>query len=358
MKKTELMNWEDFLPAYCAAHPELTLQDIEKLLYQGTFGGRHLMLQCQRVEAGIREELQELQDTELLQPLPGAYARVHLGYLQQTGLSPAALAKLFCRSAQRTDGSIQELEQQLDTVLALCREGKIPFSTEEAQKQFAQWKEAGYPARRHSAAYREAYHPAYRVLAKEYVRLLPLLAELENCMQQKRCVLLAIEGCAGSGKSSLAALLQELYGGEIVPVDDFFLRPEQRTPERYAQPGGNMDRERLEAEVLMPLLSGQEEICYRPFDCHTMSLRNPVHLRRAHLIIVEGSYSMHPQLERYYDLSVFLQVSPEEQYARILRRDGEEWAKIFQDRWIPLENVYFAETRAAERCRFLVEESV
>ena len=34
-------------------------------------------------------------------------------------------------------------------------------------------------------------------------------------------------------------------------MDDFFLRPEQRRPERFAEPGGNVDRERFAAEVLV-----------------------------------------------------------------------------------------------------------
>lgn len=33
-------------------------------------------------------------------------------------------------------------------------------------------------------------------------------------------------------------------------ADDFFLRPEQRTPERLAEPGGNLDRERMKSEVI------------------------------------------------------------------------------------------------------------
>ena len=57
-------------------------------------------------------------------------------------------------------------------------------------------------------------------------------------------------------------------------MDDFFLRPEQRTPERYAEPGGNVDRERFLAEVLIPLRAG-ETVQYRRFDCSTFTVLPP-----------------------------------------------------------------------------------
>ena len=47
--------------------------------------------------------------------------------------------------------------------------------------------------------------------------------------QGKRTVL-AIDGPCGSGKTTLAALLARLYDCPVFHADDFFLRPEQRTP--------------------------------------------------------------------------------------------------------------------------------
>ena len=54
-------------------------------------------------------------------------------------------------------------------------------------------------------------------------------------------------------------------------MDDFFLRPEQRTPERFSEPGGNVDRERFLSEVLLPLRQG-EAVDYRRFDCATFTI--------------------------------------------------------------------------------------
>ena len=71
---------------------------------------------------------------------------------------------------------------------------------------------------------------------------------------------------------------------------------------------------------------------------------------------MEGSYSFHPELESYYNLSVFLDISPEAQRRRILERNGLECGQMFFDRWIPLENTYFQATRTAERCTLRLKE--
>ena len=85
----------------------------------------------------------------------------------------------------------------------------------------------------------------------EHIR--PLLVRIDRLMAERERVLVAIDGGSASGKTTLGALLQSIYACPVFHMDDFFLRPEQRTPERYAQPGGNVDRERFWQEVLEPL---------------------------------------------------------------------------------------------------------
>ena len=51
---------------------------------------------------------------------------------------------------------------------------------------------------------------------------------------------IAIDGMAASGKSTLAARLAEELDGCVIHMDDFFLPPELRTQERLSSPGGNV----------------------------------------------------------------------------------------------------------------------
>jgi uridine kinase len=159
-------------------------------------------------------------------------------------------------------------------------------------------------------------------------------------MLAERPVRLAIEGGSASGKSTLAALLQDIYACTVFHMDDFFLRPEQRTEARFAEPGGNVDRERFLDEVLAPLLRG-ERVTYRPFDCSVGALSDPITADASRLTVIEGAYSMHPELAGCYDLSVFLHISPELQRARILVRNSPRMAERFFAEWIPLEHRYF-----------------
>ena len=89
-------------------------------------------------------------------------------------------------------------------------------------------------------------------------------------------VIIAIDGRCGAGKTTLAQYLEEQTGATVFHMDDFFLRPEQRTPERFNTPGENVDHERFLFEVLEPLRKGVVELPYQRFDCKTQSLQDVV----------------------------------------------------------------------------------
>ena len=184
----------------------------------------------------------------------------------------------------------------------------------------------------------------------------PLFAELDRQLAGELPVRLAIEGGSASGKTTLGQILAERYGCTVFHMDDFYLRPEQRTASRFAEPGGNVDRERFLEEVLLPLRRG-EKIFYRRFDCATMQLRKPIEIVPGKPVVTEGAYSMHPELAPYYDLSVFLDISPELQRDRISHRNTPEKAKRFFTEWIPMEQAYFAAFDIPARCTLRISIS-
>ena len=184
----------------------------------------------------------------------------------------------------------------------------------------------------------------------------PLFAELDRQLAGELPVRLAIEGGSASGKTTLGQILAERYGCTVFHMDDFFLRPEQRTASRFAEPGGNVDRERFLEEVLLPLRRG-EKIFYRRFDCATMQLQKPIEIVPGRLVVTEGAYSMHPELAPYYDLSIFLDISPELQRERISHRNTPEKAKRFFTEWIPMEQAYFAAFNIPARCTLRISIS-
>ena len=180
-----------------------------------------------------------------------------------------------------------------------------------------------------------------------------LVERAEALLREKGRAVIAIDGRCGSGKTTLAGLLAARWDCTLLHADDFFLRPEQRTPARLAQPGGNFDRERFYAEALAPLLAGRDAL-YRPYDCHAGCLRPPVAAPLRPVILIEGSYCCHPDLWGCYDLHVFVTAPLDVRLARLTRRPGVDLA-AFRTRWIPLEEAYFAAERLEERCDILVK---
>lgn len=335
-------------------YPELQIQDLFKFIYQSAFGCEHLVSDEASVKAYLLKEAGDCvpASEELVLPLDGEYCRVHLDYLRK-GLSADTFARLFVLSGKPVEDGECALKEKLEVLRELVLQGELPFSVEELDKKTEEWRQSGYPACHHSEQYRRSYAPAYRLLKKEYALFLPLFAKLDAMMQKGR-VILAVEGGSASGKTTLAGLLQQVYDATVFHMDDFFLRPEQRTPERFAEPGGNVDRERFQEEVLQPFGRG-EAILYRPFDCRTFSLGEPVRVEPGKLVVVEGAYSMHPELRKYYDVSLFLDVSPVLQRKRIKKRNSPELAKRFFEEWIPMEQRYFEELKIKEQCDMCVK---
>ena len=312
-------------------------------------GCEHLVSNYAAAVDYIRREHSAMQSPSaiLTDRLDGEYSRVHLSYLD-CGLSAETLGKLFCKSAKASPNGRAEIENKLKVARELIADGSLPFSPNEFDKAATAWAEHSYRAIHHSNKFRKVYNPAYRVIANKYVNFLPLFCEIDKLLQKGSAVV-AIEGGAASGKTTLSGMLEEIYDCTVLHVDDFFLRPEQRTPERLSEIGGNMDRERFLSEVLVPLRQG-DNVSYRRFDCSSQKIMPPENISPKKLTVIEGSYSMHPSLAEFYDLSVFLEISPEKQRERILTRNSPEFATRFFEEWIPKERAYFSHFGIKETC--------
>ena len=355
----------ELLIMHYQAYPKLQIQDIFKFLYQSAFGCEHLVSSCETVTEYIQKEYDTITlnhvitaesvngtgDSVTVEPLDGGYCRVPLFCLSQ-GLTANTLGRLFYLSSKKEKNGLSNLLEKLRIAQALVLENILPFSPVEFEKAVHDWEHNGYPAIHHSDIFRKTYNPSYRVISTAYLPFLPFLTELDRRLA-KSPVKLAIEGGSASGKTTLSKLLADLYDCTVFHMDDFFLRPEQRTPDRYAEIGGNVDRERFLTEVLQPL-SRNETIYYQRFDCSSMTLETAVPLVPKHLTVIEGAYAMHPELVTGYNFTIYLDISPELQKKRILRRNSAQMAERFFNEWIPLEQKYFSATAIKERCDLVI----
>jgi len=345
----------EILTLHSRMYPRMEAADYIKLIYQNEFGPGHL--KEEDAERYLREECATITAKDgsvppQVEPIGNGLCRLYFGAeLVSSGLLEV-VARLVSTTAAARHGTQEAFENKLEVLKELSEGGVLPLPIGDLNAAITEYRAAGAPVPRHSDAYRSEYRPHYRVIKAAYGDFFPAFQAVQAQLNQKQTVIAAIDGRCGSGKTFLAQLLAEGFDCPILHMDDFFLTPEAKTPERLAQPGGNVDYERFWNEVLRPLIRG-EAARFRPYDCGTGAYRPEVSVPPGGLVLVEGSYSQHPALRESYDLRFFLTCSAEEQAARLRRRCGEELLQRFRQEWIPLEEQYFA-AFAPEQCANLV----
>lgn len=325
------------LEQHVRSHPELELQDAIKFLYQSCMGPGHLGLDPQAVLNRLEVEWADVDgdaDAPLTEPLGGGLCRLSLCACKGQGLEPSTLAALFLHTAQTVTPDRKGLEDSLNLLYTL------PFPRTEVDQVLEDYRKAGMPAVHHSDRYRRAYSPAYRIVDQDLARLLPLLSAIDRHRHTHTQTLVALDGPCATGKTTLGGLLAQLYQCPLFHMDDFFLPPERKTPQRLAEPGGNVDAERFLAEVLAPLSCGAP-VQYRPYRCHAGTLGEEISVPASSLAVVEGVYSLRPDLQPYYHVRCFLDAPWLVRRERLLKRGGAEALDRFETLWIPLEDAYF-----------------
>ncbi len=320
-------------------YPKAGLSDFIKLLYQSEFGGGHLI--ADPADSLKRLETERASAINAGEPLftdiGDGWSRVSV-FAAPDHYSLKTLNGLFVGSANAARGTLPGFLEKIRILLDMLEKGALPFSKEEAEEYLAAYQQAGYPPVSHSPAYRAAYSPAYRVILKRHLWPGVLFRTLEQSLFAGTPFIVAIDGNCGSGKTTLSALLEQLFSANVFHMDDFFLPPDKRTVARLACPGGNVDHERFLAEVLLPLKKG-EDVTLRPFSCGENRFLPPRRVAYRPLNIVEGSYSLHPNLRPHYDLKVALRLDPGVQLKRLKAREAD--VTPFIQKWIPLEELYF-----------------
>ena len=147
-------------------YPGMTPQDLIKLIFQGEFGGGHLLTDYDRCLAWIeREYLNTAQqsDAELYEDIGFGFARLQLSALDRVEMTPRQAADLFFASASVMCGDRDRYLKKLDLLPSLV-DGRFSFGAEELSAFITDYLRAGGGMISHSEPYREKYHPAYRVI--------------------------------------------------------------------------------------------------------------------------------------------------------------------------------------------------
>lgn len=337
------MDFERYLTQQISLHPSMQPRDVVKLCYQAAHGAEHLLADTGMAWNYLKQEYDAVAavDGALYEQISDHVCRVNLSAWKAKALPVEWLFRMFVASCKVQEDGAAQFARYLQAAETMVHAGAAGFSAAEWDRYLCEYKAMGMPAVHHSEAYRRQEHPAYRIVNSRFCRTIAILEAAKVYLQGNNPCVIAIDGRAASGKTTLAHCLQQVLDADVIHMDDFFVPPALRSEERFRKPGENIHHERFAEEVL-PFIAKQAPFAYRVFDCSRMDYHGTREIGNKAFRIVEGSYSCHPIFEGYADITVFSDVPADEQLRRIRNRNGEAMLQMFQNRWIPLEEAYFS----------------
>jgi uridine kinase len=164
--------------------------------------------------------------------------------------------------------------------------------------------------------------------------------------------LIGIDGLPCAGKTTLACRLQNMYGFEILHVDEF-LRPEAEWPNR--KPGFPFPYLRYDEFLAAVTALAETGACdYYPFDWETLAIATePRHLTTQRPVIVEGISTLVPVLANYYGLKIFVRSERDSVLQVAKARNFGIWAKEWRKIFLPSADMYMM-SKPEERADIVV----
>ena len=159
---------KDILIAHAKRYPLMQPCDAVKLIYQNEFGGGHLIRDEQAVLNYLRREYESVEKDStmpLYEDIGNGIVRVNLAAVKPEDLDQ--LGRDFIRSAAEHTGTRERFLQKLDVLRQLTRLGYLKFGILELENHLSEYIQSGCPMVSHSEIYRNAYHPAYRVILQK-----------------------------------------------------------------------------------------------------------------------------------------------------------------------------------------------
>lgn len=77
-------------------------------------------------------------------------------------------------------------------------------------------------------------------------------------------------------------------------------------------------------------------------------------VKPGNLLIIEGVYSLHIILNKYYDVKIWVECNAELRLKRGLERDGKDAEDLWTKEWMPLENQYIIQQNSVQYADYIV----
>lgn len=174
-----------------------------------------------------------------------------------------------------------------------------------------------------------------------------LIAELFDLCKRRPHPIIAIDGPAGAGKTTLANHLHYALGASmpshVIHMDDLYHG--WKTP--FDQHFTDALRNAVEAHT------SQQEMMLARFDWNTNTYLAPEYLSPKPLLILEGVASMHSVIGDEISAAIWLEIAPEIGLHRVLARDGAGITDEMQH-WLQLQEQHFQVEEPKNRADFIL----
>ena len=140
--------------------------------------------------------------------------------------------------------------------------------------------------------------------------------------------IVAIDGCGGAGKSTLATKLANIFGNcPVIHTDDF------------ASWDHPLDRYPWGVEQVLEPLRHNQVAHFQKFDWQANQLGQWEILEPCNVVILEGVSASRSEFRRYLSFSIYIHTDRELRLKRGIERDGEEILPLWQE-WMAEEDEY------------------
>ncbi len=146
----------------------------------------------------------------------------------------------------------------------------------------------------------------------EYLKLLTELRKVKS----NKSIIIAIDGLAGSGKTTLAQkLVNDLSDAQVIHMDDLY--------DGWDDPLSAKLATRVISQLFQPFMI-QLPVKYQSFNWKLNRFDVIKSVHQSKYLIVEGVGSGQISFSEYIDKLVWIQIDPQVGFERVIARDGEQ----------------------------------
>lgn len=164
------MDFSYYLKQQIQLHPSMQIQDLIKMCHQAVFGVEHML---EDIEAARSYFYAEYQSTPasfsipLYEPISEDFCRINLAAWKARELDSDELFDLFVASSRfHVPGTRTDLNNCAKSAEKLIEKGLFSFTLTDWRSTYVAYKNNGMLPVHHSELYRQAEHPAYRLVHK------------------------------------------------------------------------------------------------------------------------------------------------------------------------------------------------